>query len=261
MDDQTTTNGDAWISQTDASGTTTIAVGGRWVVASAAGLFEPLGAISARADEPVIFDLSDVSVLDTAGAWLIHRTAKRLRQEGVTVDMVGATDDQDMMLRQAAEHDAPTDDIRQMEQYTLQGVLGDVGGGVIRSLWGAVDVLNFFGMILVAVGRVIINPRRLRLAATIHQIEIIGIHALPLVGLISFLIGVVIAYQAASILSDMNAEFLTVDMVTFVTLRELGILLAAIMIVGRSGSAFTAQIGAMVMHEEVDAMRSLASFA
>jgi phospholipid/cholesterol/gamma-HCH transport system permease protein len=247
----------AWIEPEISHGALTIAVGGQWVIASAAELFVRLDEITASADEPVTFDLSAVDVLDTAGAWLIYRTARRLRAQGVTVQTKGASADQEMMLRQAQDNDVPFD-IEVIEEYSARGVIGDVGAGVVGALSGALSFLSFFGMILTAVGRAIVNPKRLRLAATIHQIETIGIHALPLVGLISFLIGVVIAYQAASVLGDMGAEFLTVDMVTFVVLRELGILLAAIMIVGRSGSAFTAQIGAMVMHEEVDAMRSLA---
>ncbi len=248
---------DVWIKQIPTSDSLTISVGGQWVVARIAGLFAHLQEISSEVDRPVTFDMSEVEVLDTAGAWLIYRTAKQFRGNGIEVQIIGANDDQAMMLQQAADHDVPTE-IEPIPNYSIRGVIGDVGAGVIGAAQGAVRVLNFFGMILLAVGRAIVNPKRLRLPATIHQIEQIGIQALPLVGLISFLIGVVIAYQAATVLGDMNAEFLTVDMVSFVILRELGILLAAIMIVGRSGSSFTAQIGAMVMHEEVDAMRSLA---
>ena len=226
-------------------------------MARTAGLFAHLQEISMGIDRPVTFDISEVEVLDTAGAWLIYRTGRQLRENGIEVQIVGANDDQAMMLQQAADNDVPTE-IEAIPDFSLKGMVGDVGAGVVGVAKGAASVLSFFGMILSAIGRVFVNPRRLRLAATVHQIEQIGIQALPLVGLISFLIGVVIAYQAATVLGDLNAEFLTVDMVSFVILRELGILLAAIMIVGRSGSSFTAQIGAMVMHEEVDAMRSLA---
>jgi phospholipid/cholesterol/gamma-HCH transport system permease protein len=248
---------DVWIKQTPKPDALIISVGGQWVVARTAGLFAHLQEISAEVDKPVIIDITDIEVLDTAGAWLIYRTAKQLRGNGVDVQITGATNDQAMMLQQAADNDVPPE-IKVQEDYSLKGLVGDVGAGVFGMAQGAISVVNFFGMILMAVGRAIANPKRLRVAATVHQIEQIGIQALPLVGLISFLIGVVIAYQSASVLGDMNAEFLTVDMVSFVILRELGILLAAIMIVGRSGSSFTAQIGSMVMHEEVDAMRSLA---
>jgi phospholipid/cholesterol/gamma-HCH transport system permease protein len=248
---------DVWIKQTPTSDALTISVGGQWVVARTAGLFAHLQEISMGIDRPVTFDISEVEVLDTAGAWLIYRTGRQLRENGIEVQIVGANDDQAMMLQQAADNDVSAE-IDAIPDFSLKGMVGDVGAGVVGVVQGAASVLSFFGMILSAVGRVFVNPRRLRLAATVHQIEQIGIQALPLVGLISFLIGVVIAYQAATVLGDLNAEFLTVDMVSFVILRELGILLAAIMIVGRSGSSFTAQIGAMVMHEEVDAMRSLA---
>jgi phospholipid/cholesterol/gamma-HCH transport system permease protein len=247
----------AWIKQSPSATALKIVVGGDWVIASATELFAQLDAVASPGSQPVIVDLEAVTILDTAGAWLIYRTIKRLQQDGVTVETVGASDDQAMLLRQAGENDV-LGEIAEAAAPSFVGVVGDIGAAVISGLQGAVRVLSFFGMILTAVGRAIANPKRLRWTATVHQIELIGIQALPLVGLISFLIGVVIAYQAASILGDMNAEYLTVDMVTWVILRELGILLAAIMIVGRSGSSFTAQIGSMVMHEEVDAMRSMA---
>ena len=248
---------EAWIRQEQAASNLMIRVGGTWVVSQASSLFSHLDNLSISTSTPVVFDLSALDSLDTAGAWLLYRTAKRLRADGHTVEFTGGTQAQMGLIGQAEDNDIPSDRPEE-KQLSVTRFVGEVGESVYGAFYGGVSFLNFFGMILVAVGRVIVNPRRLRMTATIHQIEQIGIRALPLVGLISFLIGVVIAYQAAGVLQEMNADFLTVDMVSFIVLRELGILLAAIIIVGRSGSAFTAQIGAMVMHEEVDAMRALA---
>jgi phospholipid/cholesterol/gamma-HCH transport system permease protein len=257
MDDMSPVAPAAWIKQTSGADGTIISLGGNWVGAATAGLFHETEAIAGRAGESITFDLTDVAVLDTAGAWLVYRTARRLQAQGYVVQTVGTSDDQELMLQQAVDHDVEMD-IEPYEDRSFVHWLNELGAKVFRMFDRVFGFLNFFGMVLFAIGRAIVQPRRLRLAATVHQIEIVGVQALSLVGLITFLIGVVIAYQAASVLSDMNAEFMTVDMVTFITLRELGILLAAVMIVGRSGSSFTAQIGAMVMHEEVDAMRSLA---
>ena len=248
---------EAWIRQEQAASNLMIQVGGTWVVSQASSLFSHLDNLSISTSTPVVFDLSALDSLDTAGAWLLYRTAKRLRTDGHSVELIGGTQAQMGLIGQAEDNDIPSDRPEE-KQLSVTRFVGEVGESVYGAFYGGVSFLNFFGMILVAVGRVIANPRRLRMTATIHQIEQIGIRALPLVGLISFLIGVVIAYQAAGVLQEMNADFLTVDMVSFIVLRELGILLAAIIIVGRSGSAFTAQIGAMVMHEEVDAMRALA---
>ena len=247
----------AWYNQEQTDGTLTISVGGDWDVSCAADLFSRLGEVSAPASMPVVFDLAKLDLMDTAGAWLLHRTAKRLRGEGHEVTYAGANAVQAGLLEQAEKNDIPKEEAP-VKPMTVTRVVGEIGESVTNTWNDGVTFLGFFGMVLTAVGRAIVNPKRLRLAATVHQIELVGIRALPLVGLISFLIGVVIAYQAAGILKDMGAEFATVDMVVFVVLRELGILLAAIIIVGRSGSSFTAQIGAMVMHEEVDAMRALA---
>ncbi|MCK5575738.1 MAG: ABC transporter permease, partial [Sphingomonadales bacterium] len=101
------------------------------------------------------------------------------------------------------------------------------------------------------------QPSRLRLAPTVHQIEVVGLKALPVIGLMSFLIGAVIVNQSAVQLRKFGAEVFVVDMLAISVLRELGILLAAILVAGRSGSAFTAEIGSMVLHEEVDAMKTI----
>jgi len=97
----------------------------------------------------------------------------------------------------------------------------------------------------------------LRIAAIFHQIEETGINALPIVGLLSFLIGMVIAYQGITQLKQFGAEYLTIDGLGIITLREMGVLMTSIIIAGRSGSAFTAQIGTMRVNQEIDAMQAM----
>ena len=119
------------------------------------------------------------------------------------------------------------------------------------------DLINFLGHAIVVVARTIRHPRRIRIVPLINQMEKAGLDAMPIVGLISFLIGVVLAYQGSDQLARFGAQIFTVNLVGVGVLREMGIILTAIIVAGRSGSAYTAQIGTMVVREEVDAMRTI----
>lgn len=118
-------------------------------------------------------------------------------------------------------------------------------------------MLSFYGQTVLTLGRVVAQPRRLRLTSLTHHLEQTCVNALPIVGLIAFLIGIVMAYQGADQLRRFGAEIYTIDLLAISVLREIGILLTAIVIAGRSGSAFTAQIGMMTVNQEVDALRTL----
>ena len=132
-----------------------------------------------------------------------------------------------------------------------------VGKGVFDMAGGIKRNLAFLGALLVAIGSLIRHPRRFRMRALVHQMELVGVTSLPIIGLMSFLIGIVIAQQGAVQLQQFGAESLTVNLVGRITLRELGVLMTAIMVAGRSGSAFAAQIGTMKLTEEIDAMRTI----
>ncbi|MPZ11621.1 MAG: MlaE family lipid ABC transporter permease subunit, partial [Kiloniellaceae bacterium] len=121
----------------------------------------------------------------------------------------------------------------------------------------AVDLLSFLGLTVTVFVRTLLHPWRIRLVPLIAHMEQTGLNALPIVGLISFLVGIVLAYQGADQLARFGAQIFTVNLVAVGVLREMGILLTAIIVAGRSGSAFTAQIGTMKVNEEVDAMRTL----
>jgi phospholipid/cholesterol/gamma-HCH transport system permease protein len=123
-----------------------------------------------------------------------------------------------------------------------------------RTLYG---LLGFFGGLLVALWSVITHPRRLRLNAIVQNFEHVGVHALVIIGLMSFLVGIVIAQQGAVQLRQFGAELFTINLVGRSAIKELGILMTAIMVAGRSGSAFAAQIGSMKLSEEIDAMRTI----
>ena len=122
---------------------------------------------------------------------------------------------------------------------------------------GVVRMVAFLGAILVALGSVIRHPRRFRLKSLVRQIELVGVTALPIIALMSFLIGIVIAQQGAAQLRQFGAEIYTINLTGRLALRELGVLMTAIMVAGRSGSAFAAQLGTMKLTEEIDAMRTI----
>lgn len=246
-----------WIEEDQNADRLQVRAGGAWTVASTPDLFKRLNNIMPENGRPVIFDLSEVTWLDTAGAWLFYRTARRLEEQGATVSYTGVSASQQALLDQAAGNDNPCE-IEPPTGNSLTTMVGDMGRGVENLFKGTVTSLGFIGLVLETLGRNIAKPRRFRLTATVHQMEVIGLNALPIVGLVSFLIGIVIAYQGAYQLRLFGAQIFTVNLVVVSVLREFGILLTAIIIAGRSGSAFTAQIGSMKLNEEIDAMRALA---
>ena len=119
------------------------------------------------------------------------------------------------------------------------------------------DLLAFLGQITVVLGRHVLNPGRLRAKSLVFHMQEAGLNAIPIVGLMSFLIGIVLAFLGASQLQRFGAEVFVVNLVAISVLREIGVLMTAIIVAGRSGSAFTAQIGSMKVNEEIDAMRAL----
>src|SRR3546814_52404 len=134
----------------------------------------------------------------------------------------------------------------------------DVCSSDLQDNWNEiVALMSFLGENLVKLGRTIVQPRRLRITATVHHMEQVGLDAVPLVALLSYLVGAVIAFLGSTILADFGATILVVELVNIAFLREFGVLLTAILLAGRTASAFTAQIGAMVSREEVDAIRTI----
>jgi len=221
---------------------------GAWTLAQ-------LGDVPARLehidDTPEIIDLSGVERMDTVGAWLVHRL-----QRDHDIRIEGADDKAEDLIGKVGQVDRPFQ-IQPDEPPSFQRVLGRIGKSTVRSGHTVVGLLAFFGETLIAVWQVILNPKRFRGNAVIRQFEVVGLDALAIVGLMSFLIGIVIAQQGAIQLRQFGAEVYTINLVGRLTFRELGVLMTAIMVAGRSGSAFAAQIGSMRLAEEVDAMRTI----
>ncbi|MBT7667581.1 MAG: MlaE family lipid ABC transporter permease subunit [Rhodospirillaceae bacterium] len=229
-------------------------VGGIWDARNVTRLDPQLRGLGPAAN--ITLDLSQLERLDTAGAWLLFRTLKEYRNRGGRAEVTGLTTSIEAMLEQVAANDTPAE-IEPPRPNALRAMVEDVGGGAVDVVIEAKQQIAFLGLLLETLARSIRHPSRLRLVPLVHHMEQVGFNALPIVGLISFLIGVVLAYQGATQLQRFGAEIFVVNLISVSVLREIAILLTAIVVAGRSGSAFTAEIGSMVVNEEVDAMRTL----
>ncbi|MBV8685954.1 MAG: ABC transporter permease [Alphaproteobacteria bacterium] len=198
-----------------------------------------------------VLDLSGVGRMDTIGAWIVHRTARQRESE-----IVGASEGVEHLLRQVEAADQPVK-VRPDPPPAFTRVLGQVGGATMLAGQTMLGLLGFFGAMLISIGQVIRHPRRFRLNAVVQRFEVVGVHAFGIIGLMSFLVGIVIAQQGAVQLRQFGAEVFTVNLIGRSSVKELGVLMTAIMVAGRSGSSFAAQLGSMKLAEEVDAMRTI----
>jgi phospholipid/cholesterol/gamma-HCH transport system permease protein len=245
-----------WFDTARDDGQLVLSIGGRWTVDSVKWLDSPLRRLSPTGIAAARFDLTGLQELDTAGAWLIERTRRALASAGVSVTIGGARPDHARLLHRISEAGA-LPPVAPVRRRPIIDFVAAVGEGAVDALRQTRDLVGFFGLVIVTGLRVILHPGRIRIVSTVSHIERVGMNALPIVGLISFLVGIVLAYQGVDQLRQFGAEVYTVDLVGIAVLREMGILLTAIVVAGRSGSAFTAQIGTMMVNEEVDALRTL----
>jgi len=201
--------------------------------------------------DPLTIDLSDINRMDTVGAWIIYRT---VRDRGAKV--IGASRDEVSLLRQVEEFDVPTRVVPD-EPHNFTAILRELGLWIAEAGVTLVGLLGFLGATLIGFANVIRRPKRFRLNAVVQRFDVVGVRALGIIGLMSFLIGIVVAQQGAVQLAQFGAEVYTINLIGRITVRELGVLMTAIMVAGRSGSAFAAQIGTMKITEEIDAMRTI----
>ena len=203
------------------------------------------------------FDLANLARIDTAGAWLIQREVRAQEAAGVAVEVTGATEAVATLLATVTRHDVEHPPIEPPYVNPVVAMIERLGAGTFSVLRAGAELINFLGLLLVTLGRSLAQPRRLRLVSIVSHMESTGLNAMPIVGLLSFLIGIVLAYQSADQLAKFGAQIFTVNIVGIGVLREMGVILTAIIVAGRSGSAFTAQIGTMKVNQEVDAMMTI----
>jgi phospholipid/cholesterol/gamma-HCH transport system permease protein len=234
-----------------------LCAGGSWT----AGFASQLEEIVADAERltgsrsNISIDVSKVSRLDTFGAWLIERLRRSLTHGEIEAKIAGLS----------ADYSSLVDEVRRVKAIpaaevptvTIAGMLDQIG----RTMFGiggtVVGLIDMLGAVLTASARMLRHPGSFRLTSTVHHLEQVGWHAVPIVILITFLIGCIISQQGIFHFRKFGADIFVVDMLGVLVLREIGVLLVAIMVAGRSGSAYTAELGSMKMREEIDALRTM----
>jgi phospholipid/cholesterol/gamma-HCH transport system permease protein len=196
-------------------------------------------------------DLSNTGEIDTIGAWTVWRFADEHRAR-----ITGASEQAERLIETVRES-ASKAPIAPERLPLFERVFTDTGQHVINFGRGVVRFIGFLGAVIIAFGAIVRHPRRFPYRALVRQFELVGVSALPIIGLMSFLIGIVVAQQGAAQLRQFGAEIYTINLTGRLSLRELGVLMTAIMVAGRSGSAFAAQLGTMKLTEEIDAMRTI----
>lgn len=226
---------------------------GAWTVARLPGAERALEGLAWPPGEPLVLQADAVEAMDTAGAWLLQRTVAALAGRGRQVD-----------LRLRAEHAALVRLVGEAgpgagatQAAPRAGALARLGAGTLGAASASLTAAAFLGACAAAGWRTLLHPTRLRGRAVLHELQRAGFAALPIVGLLAFLMGVVIAYQGAAQLRRYGASVFVADLVGLAMLRELSPLLTAIIVAGRSGSAYAAQIGTMKVTEELDALRTV----
>jgi phospholipid/cholesterol/gamma-HCH transport system permease protein len=248
----------ASLDKTEDAGSLVFSASGEWLVARAAELDRDLRTLEVPVGRRVTLDLARIDRLDTTGAWLLLRTEHDLTEGGNAVEMRNLRPSFAPLIDQVraagictpARHPRPA-------HHTIKGFAARIGEISVGLVTRAYSILSFFGVVCATSFRLASHPRRINITPIVAQMEQTGVNALPIVSLLTFLIGVVVAYQGAEYLSSYGLESYTVQLTAASILRELGVLLTAIIIAGRSGSAFTAQIGTMRVNEEIDAMRTI----
>lgn len=232
--------------------------GGDWVVPEVPRLDRELRALGSHGAVDAEIDASQIEKLDTAGAWLLLRARHRLEMDGVRIGAVNVPERYRTLLQTMDRESTFAPPGLMPARRSFEHMLERLGRGTVHVLNQAYELVGFLGRITVETVEALLMPRReLPFPALVHQLEETGLTAVPIVGLLAFLLGIVLAYQGADQLKRFGAEVYTIDFLGVGFLREIGGLVTAIIVAGRSGSAFTAQIGTMRVNEEIDAMQTL----
>ena len=258
---------DRYVTIEESGGQMRVILKGDWIIDNAntihdltRGLFAPSGKLRKavkKAEDGTMpsLDCSGLQKLDTTGAVLVRRFASHMGED-CEATLTGVPEHHQSLLNVITCCPPPAPTTPDEAPWYLAPII-ETGEAVFLALRSMARLLSFLGLVLVRLMGSVTEPGRIRLIPVVHQMEATGLRAMGIVGLISFLIGAVMVNQGAIQLAKFGADIFVIDMLGISHLRELGILLTAIIVAGRSGSAFTAQIGSMVLREEVDAMSTL----
>ena len=235
-----------------------LAATGAWTAERAAELEEIIDQTVRRYQgaSDLVIDLAKLERLDTFGAWLIERLKRAFTGRGSTARVIGLSDaDRGLMEELQLVNRAPGETGAAANRIAM--ALDAVGRAVAGIGWSLVVLTQLLGALTMVIAATIAHPTRLRLTSVVYHLERVGWRAVPIIVLSTFLIGAIIAQQGIFHFRTFGAEIYVVDMVGILVLREVGVLIVCVMVAGRSGSAYTAEIGSMKMREEIDALRTM----
>ena len=238
----------------------TLALSGAWTARGIGAIGTPgaqFDALSLPENSQMVVDAARVEAFDTAGAWVLNKLLRRLRDKSVVVQMRGLAPEFAGLLEAIGQQADDAHDAATPLSGTSRSSLESLGRNSAAAVEQAAALLAFVGECALAFAGCITHPSRFRWRPILYNIRSAGVDALPIVGLLSFLLGIVVAYQGADQLRQYGANIFAADLVGLSMLREFAPLITAIIIAGRSGSAYAAQIGTMAVTEEIDAMRTL----
>jgi len=231
---------------------------GSWTVEHAHAL-EPL--IQAASDQRqkvnrVSIDMGRVDRLDTFGAWLVERLVRAWRSAGLEASVTGLAERYRGLLQevQNVNREAPT---ARRSERGIGRLLENIGRAVGNTAGDLTRIVQMLGETTVSLLRVLARPASFRFTSVVHHMDRVGLQAVPIILLITFLLGCIIAQQGIFHFRRFGAELYVVDMIGILVLREVGVIMVSIMVAGRSGSAYTAELGSMKMREEIDALRTM----
>ena len=234
-----------------------LTLSGAWTARGISTLEPQLAALSVAADKPATADGAQIEALDTAGAWVLQKLLLRLRDEGAQVTLQGLRPEFTPLMEVVAQHLAEQARQTVPTAPVAPTALENIGRAAQEAGEQTVALLSFVGESAITLVTCIQQPARWRWRPILYNIRSAGFDALPIVGLLSFLLGIVVAYQGAGQLRQYGANIFVADLVGLSMLREFAPLMTAIIIAGRSGSAYAAQIGTMAVTEEIDALHTI----
>jgi phospholipid/cholesterol/gamma-HCH transport system permease protein len=245
------------LEQKEEAGKLVLAAAGRWIssfAGQAEDLIEKVERKRAKS-KSVAIDASHIDQLDTTGAWLLERMRRDFEGKGASAEIVGLDPRYKILLDEIKQTNTGKDAEEEHDQNAVENTLGYVGELVVGFTRDTAEFVQFLGGVIVSFGRVLVRPWTFRLTSIVHHLDRVGFRSIPIIVLILFLIGGILAQQGIFHVRKFGAETFVVDMVGILVLREVGVLITSIMLAGRSGSAYTAELGSMKMREEVDALR------
>lgn len=241
------------------AGQLVIRVFGDWVIENAAALDERLSRLPDEASgfPRILIRCGGLQQLDTSGAWLLNKARRDLEQAGLEVEVSGFKAVHARLFDKVVADLPGAVEAPQRRRETFLDQIQKVGEWTVYALRHLGEATVYLLRLVETLFLCLVIPSRIRFGAIVANMHRAGVNAIPVVALLAFLISIVLSYQGATQLSRFGAEIFTVNLTVVSLLREMGVLLTAILVAGRSGSAFAAELGIMNLNEEIDAMETM----